>query len=105
VPGVFFGASRLLAQSYNEDRLLNELLGFADQCTYEGRFDYEDPLYTGFFDLYTNCGGVRTTLINLAAVPWHRAFIMLIHVKVMNQADLEALDHILDTFEVIGDLP
>jgi len=44
-------------------------------------------------------------LINLAAVPWHRAFIMLIHVKVMNQADLEALDHILDTFEVIGDLP
>jgi serine protease Do len=105
-PGVFFGASHVVAQSYNEDAILDrDLDGFSTECEYQGRSDYQDPLYTGRYDLYKNCGGLGTTFINLAAVPESRAFVIQVQVQIVSEADLEALDTILDTFKVIGDLP
>ena len=43
-------------------------------------------------------------MINLIAVPEDRSFIMLLQVSVVSDADLDALDHILNTFQVVGDL-
>ena len=46
VPGVLFIASRQLVAGFDEDDLL-DLLMIDDVCSsYEGRYDYEDPLYT-----------------------------------------------------------
>jgi len=103
-PGVFFGASHVLAQSMNEDGLL-DVNDFSAECEYEGRFEYQDPLYTGLYDQYRNCGGVGTVFINLAAVPESRAYVILVQVQIVSEADLEALDRILDTFNVVGELP
>jgi serine protease Do len=102
-PGVFFGASESLAQSYDTSGMLDEIT-FSGDCTYDGRFDYQDPLYSGIYDLYSDCGGVGSSIINLSAVPEDGGFIMLLQIMVTSDADLDALDHILNTFEVIGDL-
>lgn len=104
-PGVFFGASRVLAQTHDEASLFDTLPDYSQDCTYDGRFEYEDPLYTGLYDLYTDCSGVGSMLIDLVAVPDHRAFIIWVEIQVATEEDLDALDRILDTFEVVGELP
>ncbi|MFQ5793480.1 MAG: S1C family serine protease [Candidatus Bipolaricaulia bacterium] len=104
-PGVFFGASRVLIQSYDEAGFLDTLPDFSEDCTYEGRFDYEDPLYTGLYNLYTNCGGIGSQLVDIVAVPDDRAFLIWVEIQTVTEPDLDALQRILDTFEVVGDLP
>jgi len=105
MPGVFFGASRVLAQTYDEASFLETLPDYSEGCTYDGRYEYEDPLYTGLYDVYTDCGEVGSVLIDVVAVPDHRAFIIWVEIQVATEEDLDALDRILDTFEVVGELP
>ena len=102
-PGVFFGASRSLAQYMDEAAILDES-SFDTDCTYEGRYDYEDPAYTGMYDLYSDCAGEGSSLIQVAAAPPDRSFIVLLQVIAVSDADLEALDYILQSFEVVGEL-
>lgn len=102
-PGVFIGASQQLAQEMSVTDLLDQN-SFSQSCTYEGREDYSDGLYTGFFDTWTNCGGTETVLIVVAFEPEDGSFLGLVQVQVVTEADLEALDRILDTFIVVGEL-
>jgi serine protease Do len=105
-PGVFFGASRVLAQTMNEKDMLDQNLNdFSGDCSYEGRNTYKDEVYTGMYDHFTNCGGAGSTFIVLSAVPENRGFLILLQVQVVSQADLEALDNLLSSFEVVGTLP
>jgi hypothetical protein len=104
-PGIFFGASNVLAQSFDEAGFLDSLTDYSGDCTYEGRFDYEDALYTGLYDWYSDCGDVGSEIINIVAVPESRAFIVWVQTQIVSEADLEALDRIIDSFEVVGDLP
>jgi len=104
VPGVFFIASRQLAQSYDEESLL-DLVALDTACaSYEGRYEYDDGLYTGYYDYYTGCGN-DGMVVQVAAVPEDRSYIMLVSIQVMTDADLEAMDTIISTFQVQGDLP
>jgi len=84
---------------------LLDLLDFSDSCTYGGRFDYEDPVYTGQYDLYSECAGEGSVIIVLAVEPAEKNYTMLLLVQAVTDADLDALDWILNTFIVIGDLP
>jgi len=99
-PGVAFYASDILAQEYTTASLLDEL---AEEysCTYDGRYEYDDGLYTGLYDLYVDCGDVNSVIIELAAEPAHQEFLMYLVIQAVNDADLEALQQILDTFLVI----
>ncbi len=103
-PGVFFGASRILAANMNEDTLLDSV-DFSSSCTYEGRQAYEDALYSGSFDVWSNCGGTTTQFVAISVVPENRAFLGLVQIQIVNEADLDALDRIIKTFQVVGDLP
>ncbi|MEM7114089.1 MAG: trypsin-like peptidase domain-containing protein [Chloroflexota bacterium] len=98
-PGMMFIASHELSRNMNEQVLLSEF-DFSGGCSYDGRFNYEDALYTGLYDLYTNCGDQGTLLIVLTAVPEARNFVILVMVQATSDADLEALDQILNTFVV-----
>ena len=98
-PGMVFLASHDLSRSMNEQTLLAEF-DFSGDCGYDGRFNYEDALYTGLYDLYTNCGGEGTLLVVLTAVPQARNYVILVMVQATSDADLEALDQILQTFVV-----
>jgi serine protease Do len=104
-PGVFFGASNVLAEQYDEDSFLDSLTDHSDNCAYEGRFDYADPVYAGRYDHYTACGDVGSQIINIVAFPESRELIVWVQTQVVSDADLEALDRIIDSFEVVGVLP
>lgn len=103
VPGIFFGASASLRSDYDVNGLL-DAFDFTDTCTYDSRYDYEDPLYTGAYDLYVDCGGESNTFVVLVAEPEDGAYIMLLQVVVISDADAAALDQILNTFQVVGEL-
>ncbi len=56
--GVFFGASGTFAQIIGHIELLDYYtVAYRENCTYVGRFFYDDGIYRGRYDSYTNCGG------------------------------------------------
>jgi hypothetical protein len=103
-PGVLIGVSRLLAQSYNKQGLLGlEKRDVPRKCIYKGRFDYKNQFYTGQYDHFTNCAtGNPGLLIFTTASPDGKSLI-LIRITVTSEADLEAVDTIINTFQVLGD--
>jgi len=100
-PGVFLGASPGLAMSNDEllDYVKDEQFSFA-ACTYDGRQSYSDPLYTGSYDYFFNCLDEDIIFISVAAMPDDGSFIVHVQIQVVTEADLEALDRILQTFIV-----
>ncbi|NJO84565.1 MAG: PDZ domain-containing protein [Blastochloris sp.] len=103
-PGVFFGASRSLIGTYDENTIL-DTIDFGGQCTYDGRELYEDALYTGLYDTWSACGGSDTELYVISVVPEDRSFLGLVQIQVVTNDDLVALDQIIRTFQVVGTLP
>ncbi|MCA9971439.1 MAG: trypsin-like peptidase domain-containing protein [Anaerolineales bacterium] len=99
-PGVFFAASDSLTLTEQE---LLDVFTYNDSCTYEGRSEYDDGLYTGYYDLWADCGGSDSIYIVLSASPEARDFIIMVTVQVVSDADLDALDRILNSFVVITD--
>jgi len=108
-PGIFFGASDDLAQLGGYVQLLDILRPeFIQDCDLDGRYEYEDVLYRGRYDLFTNCGGSEGSLFMvLTAVPVDdpTEYLILLEVQIVNDADLEAVDRILESFEVVATLP
>jgi serine protease Do len=101
-PGMIFIASRAVAQEYNENDLL-ALLDLSEDCTKtESAQPYEDELYTGLYDYYENCDGGTTEAVVLTFVPSNRAYVGLVAIQLTSEADYEALDQIVDSFQVIG---
>ena len=101
VPGVSIGAT-VQQGAADQETLLDQ---FAQEaCTAEGRQPYDDSVYTGFYDYFTACGGTQTALVNIAASPADGTFLIFVTVQMVDDADLKALDQIIATFQVIGDL-
>jgi serine protease Do len=102
-PGVQILASAGLG---GEDmNTLVDFFDFSTDCTYDGRFDYSDPVFTGVYDQYSNCADQGSVIIVLGAEPADRTYALILLVQAVTDADLDALDHILNTFNVVGTLP
>ncbi len=110
VPGVFFGVSDEVARWGGYIQLLDFYReDFSSVCTYEGRVEYgdNDPIFEGAYDLFTNCGDSSNVFVVLSARPKTdpTAYLVLVQIQIITDADLEALDRIFATFNVIGALP
>ncbi len=109
VPGVAFSVSDDYARQIGYLQLLDEFQStYLEQCEYDGRYDYEDSLYRGKYDLFIKCGGPGgPTQFQLAAVSIEDQFDFLIHLEatIVSDADWDAIDAILNSFEVVGLLP
>jgi serine protease Do len=103
-PGVFFGASAALLDAYDVTGLLDDT-GFDEDCTYADRYDYDDGIYTGAYDLYNNCGPTGSSIVSTVAMPEDGSFLVWVVVQITSDADVEALSRIVDSFEVVGSLP
>ncbi|CAN5329217.1 hypothetical protein BH18ACT5_BH18ACT5_12310 [soil metagenome] len=104
-PGMIFSASTDWVTTTNEDALLDLIrTDLEGVCDYSGREPYEDPLYTGSFDTYVNCGDTAATYVVVAARPVDGNFILLVQVQANADRDFEALDRILASFYVSGDV-
>lgn len=99
VSGVRISASYDLARSTNERDILEIYFReFSTLCTFAGTEEYRDAFYSGEFDAYTDCGGTDASFYVVAVVPRSRAFVIWIEGVIRSDADLLALDRILDSF-------
>jgi len=105
VPGVSVTASSDLGLYETEESVLNNLQdGYLGSCEYGGREVYADPIFLGFYDTYLDCGGVGTTMVVLAAAPDDFSYLVLVEFLAVTDRDFEALDVVLNTFNVVGDV-
>lgn len=96
-PGIFFGASSVLRQN-NDYLSYLDTFDLSGDCTYDGRSDYSDQLYTGAYDLYSNCGGVGSSYFLLVVEPASRDTLLTVQVIQASAADEEALEQVLNSF-------
>ncbi len=97
-PGVIFNASSDLGTNTAD---ILDLIEYSDSCTYDSRNEYSDELYTGQYDVWKECGDTGTTGLVLVVTPADDSFIALVMVQIVSDADLDALDTILSSFQVI----
>jgi serine protease Do len=71
---------------------------FEDDCTYEWREKYEDPVYEGAYD-YWDCGSTGLYVVGVRPIEDPTAYLMLVEVHVTSDADFEALERIMATFD------
>jgi serine protease Do len=67
-------------------------------CSGTGREAYEDPLYTGLFEVWESCDGTDTGVITLAVTPEDGSFVIRLAMQIVEERDLDALDQVIDTF-------
>ena len=115
--GVFFGASDDLAKLGGYVNLLDIFRddydeNYGGQCKFESRVkygegDWEDAYYRGRMDIFSGCGGGDNYFVVLSAVPRSnpQAYLVLLQMAINTDADYEALDQIMATFDVVGTLP
>jgi serine protease Do len=105
--GVQFSASKDWGAIGGYIQLLDGILyWFEDTCTYEFREDYEDQIFEGAYD-YWYCGEDAEVVV-VAARPKAdpTAYLALVQVQITTDFDLEVLEQIIATFDVVeGNLP
>lgn len=101
-PGVYIAVSRSLVETTTPDQLLDRYQ-FADTCTADERQDYDDNVYTGRYDHWTACNDSTTELYVIAFTPADKSFLGIVQIQVINEADQEALEKIVASFQAKGD--
>jgi serine protease Do len=105
--GVFFAASSDMGRTGGYMQLLEGVQGWYNkECRLESASNYSDELYEGRYQLWKNCGPNRTYSLVLTARPKVNKtdFLILLDVRITKDADLDAIDRILNTFVVVGDV-
>jgi serine protease Do len=103
-PGIEIYASTGNWAGMTVDEVIDSITVF-DSCEDQGRSDYSDAIYTGKFDFFANCGGIGTYAVVVAAQPADANHMVVIIGQAITDADLDALDQVLNTFNVVGALP
>lgn len=98
VPGVEFAAAGS-EQGFTVPQLL-DAVGPSGDCTSTGREDYDDGLYVGQIEFWEGCGGSGAQVVTIAAEPQGGEFIAILFIQLVSDADLDALDRIIQTFRV-----
>ena len=102
-PGVEIMASAIL--DFEGIESLPDYYDFSAVCIYDGRFPYDDSLYIGVYDQYSNCDGQGSMITVLAAEPNDQSYAIIVLVQAVTTADIDAQSHVWNTFKVVGALP
>ena len=93
-PGLFYS-------SVQDADILTALATFApgSACTDAGQTEYQDAVFLGTYQVWTNCGGTDTVYVVLAAAPVSGSgAVSVLAMQVVTDADLDALDQAFATF-------
>jgi hypothetical protein len=107
-PGVYFGVSNDMVKLASYSDMLNLYQKtFSTNCKFNTRTPYRDSTYQGAYDIYTNCSSLGNTMLLLSAQPSRDigAYVLVVLVNLKSKADAAALDRILATMKVVGELP
>ena len=99
--GAYLVASRALA-AYSDDEITRSLLNATkgDTCAETGPYtDYDRGPYSGKLQTWHGCGQDGATEYALAAAPEGRECVVALGARVSEEADREAVEHLIDTFE------
>lgn len=96
-PGAFLGASPSIERTVDE--LLDES-EFREVCAYDGRFDYEDGLYTGRFDSYSKCGPEGSDFLIAFVQPADAIWTAMLQIVAVTEADREAASTVIESFMI-----
>ena len=99
-PGLFIGASAMITTSVRDTL---DYFDFTDSCVLDGRYDYDDGVYTGLYDLYVDCGDEGSLFFMIIAEPADQSWIAMVQIVALTDEDLTAADTVFSTF-VVGDL-
>ncbi len=98
-PGLFFAVSQEFTGSDPSEVL--DALDFSDDCSQSDRFEYDDSLFVGHYDLWEDCGGTETNIVFLAAIPNEQPdYFVLLGVQLPSAADFVTLDEIFNSFNI-----
>jgi serine protease Do len=101
--GVFFGASDTFAQIGGYVEFLDYYKTFYDgDCTWVGRYDYNDGVYRGKYDVFNNCAGpsdYETYVLSAVDIVDPTSKIILVEATIY-YTDTWILDQIWGTFYV-----
>jgi serine protease Do len=101
--GLFFGASDTFAQIGGYIEFLDYYTdAYKGECKLDGRFDYDDGIYRGKYDQYTDCGGAGGfDAYVLSAVDKVDQFSKIILIEVqLYPGDTTTVNQIMNTFMV-----
>ncbi|MET0580200.1 MAG: trypsin-like peptidase domain-containing protein [Ilumatobacteraceae bacterium] len=76
--------------------------GYPESCTDGGITDYSDPVFTGKYQTWLDCGGTANDIVTLVAVPADSSYMAVIIAQIVTDADLAALDQAFNTFNTTG---
>jgi serine protease Do len=84
---------------------VNELLATitsnaAEGCTETPPQDYDDGLYTGLIQVFTDCGGTGAVVLAIAAQPADGSFTALAIIQLATEADIAVADKVVETFVI-----
>jgi serine protease Do len=103
VEGMYFGASGTFAKWGGYVEFLDAYAApYQKDCTLVGRYDYNDGVYRGKYDQYTNCSGTSgydTYLLSAVDIVDPTSKIILVEVSVKS-ADTAIVEQIWNTFYV-----
>jgi serine protease Do len=101
-PGVFIATSRDWGNIGGYANLLEGVASFYSTCTPKTSQSYKDATYEGELVLYTQCGAEKGNAVVMALRPIKTptAYLVLFEVKYTTQAELDAVDTILNTIDV-----
>jgi hypothetical protein len=102
IPGVLFEATADAPVSASAR--LNEL-DLSALCTRGASAEYDDGLYYGTSQTWTNCSGTNATTVVVAAVPDDQAFVTIVIVTMVAERDQDARRTIWESFVVQASPP
>lgn len=97
VPGMSFAVDREGSIGIDEFLASSD---FGADCTTEGPEPYEDGLYRGRVEYWTDCGERGAVIVVIGAQPPGGEFTLRVVAQVLSESDVEALDTIVRTFRV-----
>jgi serine protease Do len=102
-PGMFVAVSEEIAGDFTPVEVL-DVLDFADECTYDDRYDYESDNLEGVYDVWADCGEVEgATFVVLAAKPvGEESPLLLLQVAMPTEEDTAVFGEIINTVAVAG---
>ena len=90
-PADFDGAIDFLAALVNLD----------EACTATGKEDYSDGVFTGRFEVFEDCGGVDTTIVQIVASR-EDGLTIEVSVQLRPEDPIEIVRHVAETFNAVG---
>ena len=98
VPGMFMVAMPLI-DAADIPATIDEFAPGAGECDYaEGLAPYDDGAFVGQYELWGDCGGVEAAIVVIVALANSGRGTMVVGVQLLTEADFDALDTIMATF-------